>query len=90
VVDLQRMHYGGVRDPIKSLVECGTGQDVETVVVDGETLLENGHPTRVDEAKLLAEVQAAAQEWWESLPTWRPKGQTIDEVAPMSFPTRPR
>jgi hypothetical protein len=26
---------GPVRDPIKSLVECGIGDDIDTVIVDG-------------------------------------------------------
>ena len=35
VVDLQQMHFGAVRDPIKSLVECASGTDVETIIVVG-------------------------------------------------------
>src|SRR5215510_1478493 len=38
IVDLTgggTLRYGPVRDPVKSLVECGIGDDVETVVVDG-------------------------------------------------------
>ena len=30
------LRYGPVRDPIKSLVECGIGDDVDTVIVGGE------------------------------------------------------
>ncbi len=88
IVNLQRIHYGGVRDPIKSLVECGTGSDVETVVVDGQTLLENGRPTRLDEEELLRQVQEASEELWAKVSTWRPRAQTIDDMAPMSFPLR--
>jgi hypothetical protein len=29
------LRVGEVRDPIKSLVDCGIGNDLETVVVDG-------------------------------------------------------
>src|SRR5437764_9165141 len=35
VVDLRRVHYGAVRDPIKSLVEYGSANDIDTVIVDG-------------------------------------------------------
>src|SRR5207245_9522362 len=42
VVDLPQLHYGAVPDPIKSLVECGTGRDVATVIVAGQTLVAGG------------------------------------------------
>src|SRR5256885_12844585 len=29
------LRWGAVRDPIKSLVECGVADDVDTVIVDG-------------------------------------------------------
>ncbi|MBI2370046.1 MAG: amidohydrolase family protein [Deltaproteobacteria bacterium] len=89
VVDLRQMHFGAVRDPIKSLVECASGRDVEMIVVDGQTLLEDGRPARVDEATLLARVQEASERFWETVPQWRARGATIDEIAPMSYPIRP-
>ncbi|HLY64759.1 MAG TPA: hypothetical protein VKU60_04415, partial [Chloroflexota bacterium] len=86
----QQIQYGGVRDPIKSLVECGSQRDVETVIIDGETLLEGGEPRRVDEAKLLGQVQESAERYWAGVSNWRAHGQTVDDIAPMSFPVRPR
>jgi cytosine/adenosine deaminase-related metal-dependent hydrolase len=88
VVDLRAMHFGAVRDPIKSLVECASGTDVETIIVDGQTLLEDRRPTRVDEAALLSQLQESAERYWGSLPQWRARGETIDDVAPMSYPVR--
>ncbi len=57
LVDLRGMHYGAVRDPIKSLVECGSGSDVDTVIVDGRTLVEGRRALALDEAALLRAVQ---------------------------------
>jgi 5-methylthioadenosine/S-adenosylhomocysteine deaminase len=88
VVNLRQMHYGGVRDPIKSLVESGSAADVETVVINGETLLDQGRAVRVDEAKLLEQTQEAAEEFWASVPNWRARGETIDNLAPMSYAVR--
>src|SRR5437879_4920712 len=48
VVDLRQAHFGAVHDPIKALVECGSGRDVETVIVDGQPLIESGKATRLD------------------------------------------
>ncbi len=45
--------------PVRQLVhgECGSG--IDTVVVDGAVVMQNGQSTRVDELKLIAEFQAA-------------------------------
>jgi cytosine/adenosine deaminase-related metal-dependent hydrolase len=88
VVDLRRMHYGAVHDPIKALVECGSGSDVETVVVDGQTLLEGGRATRLDEAALLRAVQAEGERLWQAVPGWHWSGKPLDEVVPPSYPVR--
>src|SRR5204863_187044 len=55
VVDLTgggTLRYGPVRDPIKSLVECGIGDDVETVVVDGVVRMRDRVIPRADMAAL--------------------------------------
>ena len=88
IVDLRRTHFGAVRDPIKSLVEGGSGSDIETIVIDGETLLQDGRPTRFDETDLLEQIQEGARPLWDSVPEWRALGETIDDIAPMSYPVR--
>jgi len=88
VVDLLQMHYGSVRDPIASLVECGSGSDVETVFVDGELLVEQGRAVRFDQASMLREVQLEGERMWKSVPDWHWSGKTIDEIAPFSYPVQ--
>ncbi|MBI4190993.1 MAG: amidohydrolase family protein [Betaproteobacteria bacterium] len=88
VIDLLQMHYGAVHDPIKSLLECGTGRDVETVIVDGQALLEDGKTTRVDERALLAAVQAEGERLWHAVPEWHWSGKPLDEIVPPSYPVR--
>jgi len=88
VVDLGQVHYGAVHDPIKSLVECGTGRDVETVIVDGKTLVEGGKATRLDERALLAAVQAEGERLWHAVPEWHWTGKPLDEIVPPSYPAR--
>jgi cytosine/adenosine deaminase-related metal-dependent hydrolase len=88
VVDLLQAHYGAIHDPIKALVECGSGSDVETVIVDGQPLIESGKPTRMDEAALLAAVQAEGERQWHAVPDWHWSGKAIDDVVPPSYPVR--
>lgn len=48
-------------DPINSLVYSAQSVAVDTVIVGGEPILEGGHFTRIDEARELAVIDAAAR-----------------------------
>jgi cytosine/adenosine deaminase-related metal-dependent hydrolase len=86
MVDLRGMHFGAVRDPIKSLVECGSSSDIDTVIVDGRTLVEGKRAVAVDEASLLAKIQESGERAWAAAPEWRWNAASVDEIAPMSYP----
>src|SRR5439155_300632 len=88
VVDLLQTHYGAVHDPIKSLVECGSGRDVETVIVDGQTLIENNRALKLDEAALLRSVQAEGERLWHAVPQWHWSAKPLDDIVPPSYPVR--
>lgn len=88
IVNLRSIRNGAVRDPIKTLVEYSSGQDIDTVVVNGRTLLEGGRSLVVDEDALLREVQAAGEQVWENVPRWHWSGATADDIMPMTYPVR--
>ncbi|MBM3733605.1 MAG: amidohydrolase family protein [Acidimicrobiia bacterium] len=80
------LRFGPIRDPIKSLIECGVGDDVDTVIVDGRVSMEGGVIPGVDFAELRAEAQAAGERVWASLPEWDPLGRAAEEACPWSYP----
>ena len=80
------LRMGPVRDPIKSLIDCGIGDDVDTVIVDGIVRMENGRIQDVDFAALRAQAQAAGERVWSRWQEWDPNGRTADEMSPYSFP----
>jgi 5-methylthioadenosine/S-adenosylhomocysteine deaminase len=89
IVDLTgggTLRYGPVRDPIKSLVECGIGDDVETVIVDGIVRMEGRRLPGVDFADLRARAQAAGEGVWSHVQEWDPLGRHAEEMSPWSFP----
>ena len=86
LVDLHGMHYGAVRDPIKSLVECGSGCDIDTVIINGRTLISARRAVDLDEAGLLARVQESGERAWAGVADWRWNNASVDEIAPMSYP----
>ena len=51
-----------IHDPISSLVYGATQANVDTVLVNGEIVIQNGVSTRVDEDSLMRDVQARAIE----------------------------
>ena len=53
-VDMSAYHFGPVLDPIRALVSLGTGQDVDTVYVDGEEIVSEGRVVNADEDALKA------------------------------------
>jgi 5-methylthioadenosine/S-adenosylhomocysteine deaminase len=89
IIDLtgrNTLRYGPVRDPIKSVVECGVGDDVDTVIVDGNIVMQGAVIAGVDFAKLRADAQAAAEQIWDTLADWDPLGRPHEEACPWSYP----
>src|SRR5262249_7881370 len=85
IVNLKDIAFGAVRDPIRSLMETAVSRDVRTVIVDGETLVDDGKYLRLNEEELLEKVQAKGGEIWDSVPRWHWTEKSIDEVVPPAF-----
>lgn len=89
IIDLSgrgTLRYGPILDPIKSLIECGVGDDVETVIIDGKIVMEDRKIPGLDMADLLKQAQASGERIWASLPDWDPLGRTAEEACPYCFP----
>ncbi len=77
---------GPVRDPIKSLVECGIGDDVDTVIVDGVVRVDGGRIPGVDFGALRSQAQDAGERIWSGWAGWDALGRTADQMCPFAFP----
>jgi guanine deaminase len=51
-----------LNDPVRQIVNGGSGSAIDTVVVNGDIAMGGGRLTRIDEAKLIAEFHAAYEE----------------------------
>ena len=80
IVDFTRQHIGPVDDPIKTLVYVANGTDVETVIVDGEVVIENGRAPGMDEAGLIAGAKAAHLWQRDQFVAQHPTGRPVDEL----------
>jgi 5-methylthioadenosine/S-adenosylhomocysteine deaminase len=88
IINLRTARYGPIRDPINALVEYGSGADVETVIVDGEVVVEDGRSTRLHDDELFAAAQAGANRAWDSWTARDWNGRNVEQIIPPAFPTR--
>jgi 5-methylthioadenosine/S-adenosylhomocysteine deaminase len=79
------LRMGPVRDPIKSLVECGVGDDVDTVIVSGKVRMKGGQIPGVDLAAIRKRAQASAEHLWKNWHTSDALGRTHEEMCPWSY-----
>ncbi len=86
VIDLEHLGAGVYADPIKALVDAGTGRDVRTVIVDGKVLVQDGRLTRVDEDEAFAKAREATRRYWGNIPNWRWDGAVLERIVPPAFP----
>lgn len=67
IVNQRALHYGVICDPIRSLVDCGVASDVETVIVDGQPIMENRQVAAAPAiAELLQHAQHYAEAYWDN------------------------
>ncbi len=59
---LDGIAFTPLSDPLRQLVYCETGSDLDTIIVDGEIVMRDGKLTRIDETAILAEARAAYEE----------------------------
>ncbi len=60
IIDIEKPWYYPKHNIKSSIIYSGSSKDVETVIVDGDIIMENGEVKTMDEEKILYEVQKAA------------------------------
>jgi cytosine/adenosine deaminase-related metal-dependent hydrolase len=85
IINLRSMRHGPVRDPIHSLVECGIGDDVMTVIVGGEVCMRDRVIDGIDDAQLVAAAQRLGDRTWANWQDWDTLGRTAEQMCPMSY-----
>ena len=80
------LRFGPVRDPIKSLVDCGIGDDVDTVIIDGVVRMAKGQIPGISFAALREAAQSAGERIWNGWQMWDLQGRTAEQMSPLAFP----
>jgi cytosine/adenosine deaminase-related metal-dependent hydrolase len=84
-IDLDNIRMRPLRDPIRSLVYASTEEDVDRVVVDGRTLVENGKVLGMDEHEIAEDMQKIGDNYIAGIPGRNKEGKTAEEISPLSF-----
>ena len=79
------LRMGPVRDPVRSVVECGVGDDVDTVIIAGEVRMQNGRIPGIDLDQVRKRAQEASERIWANWHTSDPLGRKADDMCPASF-----
>lgn len=88
LVDMQKTHIGpvGADDPIKALVYCAQGCDVDTVIVNGETKVAGGEVLGVDPVALRAGADRFNDKLRASVGRGVYQGRPVSEFYKAAFP----
>ncbi len=86
VVDFQDLHVGPTNDPIQTLIHAASGANVERVIIDGRTVVEQRRVVGLDEEALLARVQAINDKLWTAFPARDWRRRPVTELFPSTFP----
>jgi len=74
-----------MRDPVKNIVYSAEMEDVETVIINGRTVVEGGTVLGADTRKLSGRVQKAGERLWPRLADYDWAGRGVDALSPLSF-----
>jgi hypothetical protein len=67
------------------VIDYGDSRDIETVIVDGKMLVEQGKSVVFDEAEVYAQAQRAVHHAWEAIPAWHWGGHDLNRLVPPAF-----
>ncbi len=76
-----------LRDPIKNIVFNAQAEDVQTVIVNGKVVMQDGViPNAPDIKEIARRLQAAGERMWANIPKGDWAEREADELSPQSFP----
>jgi cytosine/adenosine deaminase-related metal-dependent hydrolase len=85
MMNLNTFNMCPVVDPISHLIHVSTNSDVDTVIVEGKTVVEKGKVIDFDEAKIFRKIQRSMDRIRERVPENDRRHRTAQEINPPSL-----
>ena len=80
------MNMVPLRDPVRNIVYNAETEEVETVIVNGNIVVENGRVKGTDQTQLNRRLQEAGRKVWPQMAQHDWAHRPVDELSPLSFP----
>ena len=74
-----------LRDPVKNIVYNADSEDVDTVIINGRTVLEQGKVLGADVAELNRRLKEAGTKLWPRMTLQDHAHRSVDELSPLTF-----
>jgi 5-methylthioadenosine/S-adenosylhomocysteine deaminase len=83
----ETMNMVPLRDPVNNIVFSAEMEDVDAVIVNGRTVLEDGQVLGVGdrENEINRRIQQMGELVWSRIPDVDREGRTVDQLSPLSF-----
>ena len=81
------MNMVPLRDPVNNIVFSAEMEDVDTVIVNGRTVLESGQVLGLGDKgnEINRKIQEIGEQVWSRIPSVDREGRTVDQLSPLSF-----
>ena len=86
IFDGETMNMAPLRDPVKNLVYYAEMEDLQTVIIDGALVLDNGRVIAADHLDVAQRLQQAGQRMWPHMAEHDWNGRDVDTLSPLTFP----
>ncbi len=80
------LNMAPVRDPVRNIVYYADMQDLDTVIVDGNIVVEHGTVLAADERQVARNLQRAGERMWAQISAHDWAGRDVDTLSPLTFP----
>ena len=81
----KRMNMVPLRDPVKNIVYNAEMEDIDTVIINGRTVLQDGRIPGADLETLNRNLQEAGERLWPRMKSYDRDRRTVDELSPLTF-----
>jgi 5-methylthioadenosine/S-adenosylhomocysteine deaminase len=74
-----------MRDPVKNIVYNAEMEDVETVIINGQVVVEDGCVQGTDQGELNRRIQKAGEKLWPQIAANDYANRSADDLSPLAF-----
>ena len=86
IFDGQSLNMAPLRDPVKNLVYYAEMEDLDTVIIDGTTVVEGGEVLTADPREAARRLQEAGERMWPQMAEHDWARRHVDQLSPLTFP----